>query len=189
MPQQFNRRRAKFVSSLIQGRMLAKLCVYWCVYHFVLWHFMFAYQFLQYRVLVLGGAPAKTFLELYAQFCGQNWTLLMCAVGVFPMIFWDMLKVTHHVAGPLVQFKRALKELSEGKKVDRIVLRRGDMLTDLQDSFNEYLNVLNSGNTNGSPVTPAAESELEDKVAQQLGSLQSEVESATKPAELTPSHV
>ena len=139
-----NVRKKLYVSHMIQGRMLLKLSLYWAVYHFVLWHAMFLYRYMQYRADVLGGATQVPFAELYATFLTQHYSLILCAIGLFPIILWDMVKVTHRIAGPLVRFQHTLRDLTTGLRVKPIKLRKGDMLVELQDIFNEYITELNA---------------------------------------------
>jgi len=137
-------RKKLFVSRKIQGRMLLKLALYWGVYHLVLWHAMFVYRYLQYRADVLGGATQVPFAELYSTFVTQHYSMILCAVGLFPIIFWDMVKVTHRIAGPLVRFQNKLRDMKNGERPEPIKLRKGDLLVDLQDAFNEYVAILDT---------------------------------------------
>ena len=70
------------------------------------------------------------------------WTFALITAA-FPVIIRDMVKTTHRIAGPLVRFERVLAELARGKRVERVQLRKHDMLFDLQDSFNEFIDVYN----------------------------------------------
>ena len=58
--------------------------------------------------------------EFHAAFIRQNSSLVLCALFVFPLVAWDMLKLTHRVAGPLYRFRRVLEALV--KSVDVIVI-------------------------------------------------------------------
>lgn len=134
-----HRRKKEFVNKKIQGKLLVRLAVYWIVYHVMLWHAMFLYRFMYYRGEVLAGGRSLSFSQLYSQFVETHFSLIVCAVLVFPVILWDMLKLSHKVAGPLVRFQHALRQLGRGEYVERISLRKGDLLTDYQDAFNEFL--------------------------------------------------
>lgn len=134
-----NLRRKLFVNKTIQGRALVHLAVYWGIYHVVLWHAMFVYRYFEYYRGVLNGDQMETFGALYGDFIARHTPMMLCAVALFPIIFYDMLKFTHRVAGPLVRFNNALKALAEGRKVARIKTRDGDLLNEFQDTFNEFL--------------------------------------------------
>ncbi len=55
---------------------------------------------------------------------------------------WDVVRVTHRVAGPLVRFRECLKALSRGEHVPFVRIRKGDYLVDMERAFNEYLATL-----------------------------------------------
>lgn len=154
-------RRKYYVSSPIQGRLITRMAAYWCVYHLVLWHAMFLYRFLQYRDSLADGAPEVPWWNLYTAFAFENSTMLICAVLVFPIILWDMIHLTHRVAGPLVRFQNTLRRMSEGEEVKEVKLREGDMLDDLRDAFNDFLDSLQERKKGDSQLevavmTPAA---------------------------------
>ena len=140
--QRRSRRRKIYVNPMIQGRMLARMAVYWGIYHVVLWHAMFLYHFLEYREALLHGAQAVTVFELYRSFAAQNYPVVVCALAVFPVVLWDMLSQTHRIAGPLVRFQNALRQLAAGHYVGKVKLRKDDLLMDFQEAFNDYLDSL-----------------------------------------------
>ena len=43
-------RKKKFVSGPIQGRLLLRMGVYWVLYHVILWHALFIFRYVEYRV-------------------------------------------------------------------------------------------------------------------------------------------
>jgi hypothetical protein len=132
-------RRQVYVNRVIQGRMLRRFVVMWFVYHLVLWHAMFLYRYLQYRGELLAGAAPQPFADLYTGFLLTHYSLLICALAVLPVLMWDMTRTSHRIAGPLVRFQRALSELAEGRRVDPVQIRKGDLLLEFQDAFNEFL--------------------------------------------------
>ena len=149
-----SRRKKVYVNPMIQGRLLGRMAVYWGLYHVVLWHAMFLYRFLQHRDAVLEGAPAVPFWTLYTSFVSHNYPVVVCALAVFPVVLWDMLSQTHRIAGPLVRFQNAMRQMLAGHRVDRIQLRKDDLLMDFQDTFNEFLDWYNSRQP--APRVPAA---------------------------------
>jgi hypothetical protein len=132
-------RRQVYVNRTIQGRMLRRFALMWFIYHVVLWNAMFLYRYLQYRGELLAGAAPLPFADLYSDFCLQHYSVLVCALAVLPVLLWDMVRMSHRVAGPLVRFQRALSEIAEGRPVDRVQIRDGDLLIEFQDEFNAFL--------------------------------------------------
>ena len=153
-----HQRKQVYVSRAIQGRIVSKLAFYWVIYHLALWHAMFLFHFFLYRGQLMANPQmtAIPFSTQYVQFLVQHYSMLLCAAAVFPLIFWDMMKVTHRVAGPLVRFEATLKQLERGEKVRRVELRDGDLMGEFRDSFNSYLEsagLLLDGETTGEPTT------------------------------------
>jgi hypothetical protein len=165
-------RKQVYVSKEIQGQIVSKLAIYWATYHLALWHAMFLFHYFLYRGQLLANpdlAPVPFPIQ-YFQFLTQHYTMLVCAMAVFPLILWDMVKMTHRVAGPLVRFTNSLKQLERGEKVKEIRLRDGDLLCEFQDAFNSYLKKCNlleqdelSARWNDAPARPAATPAAEER--------------------------
>src|SRR6516162_9736690 len=110
------KRKKVFVSRAIQGRILARIVKYWLVCSLSLWHALFLIELARYTIPGLGTrAPRFSPLEAYAQFASQHATLLIASALVFPVILWDMLKLTHQIAGPLVRFEHTLRKMTAGE--------------------------------------------------------------------------
>jgi hypothetical protein len=77
--------------------------------------------------------------DFLMKIAGEHWLLLAMPILLFPAILGDMLSLTHQIAGPLVRFGTVLRDLTAGRSVERIQLREGDLLTEFQDTFNEFL--------------------------------------------------
>ncbi|MBC7818534.1 MAG: hypothetical protein IAG10_16730 [Planctomycetaceae bacterium] len=135
-------RKRLFVNREIQGRLLARTALYWMLYHGVLWMAMFLYRYAEHYGAVQAGAPPRPFADLYGQFVKEHFSMWICAVAILPIVLWDLLKFSHRVVGPLVRFQRTIESLTAGQKVEEVRLRNGDLLFDLQATFNQYLTSL-----------------------------------------------
>lgn len=135
-------RNRLFVNREIQGRLLARTALYWVLYHGVLWMSMFIYRYAEHYGAVKAGAAPRTFADLYGQFVNEHFSMWICAIAILPIVLWDLLKFSHRVVGPLVRFQRTIESLTAGKKVEEVRLRNGDLLFDLQTTFNQYLTSL-----------------------------------------------
>jgi hypothetical protein len=169
------RRKKLFVNQKLQGYALRRVVAYWLIYHVVLWHAMLFYHYMQHKFDVFSGAPPILFGELYGSFLRQHYSTFVCAMAIFPIIFWDMLRATHRVAGPLVRFQNALLQLARGEQVGRIQLRKGDLLTDMEDAFNKFID--STGSTDEADASSAANVQREWKgsdTSSDVGELQSE---------------
>lgn len=134
-----SKRRTVFVNRRIQGAVLLRFMMYWFGYHFLLWHTLFLFHFLQYRVELLNGGTMQSFSDLYLHFTLQYYPLLLAAVGILPMLIYDSVLTTHRIAGPLVRFQAVLRQLQAGAEVREVRLREGDLLTEFRDEFNRFL--------------------------------------------------
>lgn len=130
-------RKKVFVSSTIQGRLVGQLGFYWLLYTFLLWHATYLIE-----TMSVEGVPEPIAIS-YTRFCSQHLVWLLCMVGGIPIILWDMIKMTHRVAGPLVRLERVVRDMACGKKVEPIVLRPNDMLGHFVDTLNELITVHN----------------------------------------------
>ena len=142
LPTKLHPRKRLFVNREIQGRLLARTALYWMLYHGVLWMAMFLYRYAEHRGAMQAGAAPRTFADLYGQFVNEHFSMWICAIAILPIVLWDLLKFSHRVVGPLIPFQRSIERLTAGEQVTEVRLRHGDLLSDLQSAFNQYLTSL-----------------------------------------------
>ena len=157
MTQQKYVRQKYYVNPQLQGRIIRRMATYWCFYHILLWHAMFLYRYIQYRDAVAHGGRSFSIGDLYFGFALQNTTLIVCASLAFPFFLWDVFLLSHRVAGPLVRFQNTLRRMAGGERVSHIELRKGDLVFDLRDAFNDYLDSI-AGRAGGQQAGAGAES-------------------------------
>lgn len=151
---------------------------YWLVYHVVLWHTLFIFEYFHYRVELIGGGTPMSLSELYSQFTSKYYPIIVSALGVLPILAIDMMKYTHRIAGPLVNFANVLQRLRQGEHVDHVTLRQGDLLLELQEEFNAFLKFYNEKQAKTEEVAADLSSidsdELspEDKILEDINALQ-----------------
>lgn len=155
-------RKSLFVNRDIQGRLLARTAMYWMLYHGVLWMAMFLFRYAEHRGAVAAGALPRTFSDLYGQFVREQFSMWVCAVAILPIVLWDLLKFSHRVVGPLVRFQRTIESLTAGNNVTEVRLRDGDLLFDLQTTFNQYLSSLRTMERD--QRTPESETERKTEI-------------------------
>ena len=132
-----------------------------------------------------------TFGELYGSFCVQYYPIVFAALATAPLLLWDVLKMTHGIAGPLIRFETTLQQMKNGERVDKVVLRDHDLLTEFRDEFNSFLEFYNRekfGDAPAQPVTPtenaSTDSALtEEQLHAQVLELQASVAQSTETAE------
>lgn len=171
-----SQRKRIFVNCRIQGSVLLRLIGYWAVYHFVLWHSLFLFEFMRYRVEMLNGGPLMTFSELYAAFFWKYYPMLLAAVTILPLFLYDSIRTTHRIAGPLLRFKNTLKRLRNGEHIESIQLRKGDLLIDFQNEFNEFLKFYNAQLEARSAPGPAdSDASQEAQIHEQINAISAEL--------------
>jgi hypothetical protein len=146
-------RKKSFVNARIQGRIIGRIAAYWVLYHLVLWLGLFVYRFAQHRAAVAAGAELMSIRDLYYQFASEYYPMLFCACLILPLFMIDFVRLTHRIAGPLVRFRIALVQLMQGHRVNEVELRKGDLLTEFQQAFNEFLSFYNR-QIDGQPQPP-----------------------------------
>jgi hypothetical protein len=134
-----SKRHKVYMGGHLQRRIVTRLAIYWGLYHIVLFHGMFFLRYLTYRNEVLNGEAPVPFVELYGTFAWDNFSLVICAAAVCPLILWDMVLLTHRVAGPLWSLERTLERMAKGEVVHKIKFRNGDLVDGLERAFNAYL--------------------------------------------------
>lgn len=136
-------RSSYFISPRIQGRILSRCAVFWAIYHVLMLHTLFGFEFLTQQIEIMNGGASLTFGEMYSAFWGKYYPVVLAALLVFPVLTIDVIKMSHRVVGPLVPFTRAVKSLKNGQPVERVKLRKGDLLIEFQQDFNEFLDWMN----------------------------------------------
>jgi len=64
------------------------------------------------------------------------WPSLAASLLVLPIVIWDVLRVSHRFAGPMVRLRHGLRDLADGKTVRPMKFREGDFWTVFADEFN-----------------------------------------------------
>ncbi len=124
-----DQRKSIFVDDPVQGAMMRRILGHWLGYLFVSCLLELA---LTWMLDPLGG----TSLAL-KKFIQANGPMIVAAAGLIMVFAWDMVTVTHRIAGPMVQLRRQLKALSLGQPTARVAFRPDDFCHELATEFNE----------------------------------------------------
>ncbi|MBP86447.1 MAG: hypothetical protein CMJ64_07000 [Planctomycetaceae bacterium] len=68
---------------------------------------------------------------------------MLASVFVLPVVLWDVLRLSHRFAGPMIRLRHALSDLANGKEVKTVSFRDGDYWTEFADHFNRLNERLN----------------------------------------------
>jgi sensor histidine kinase YesM len=94
---------------------------------------------------VLSVRSICAWMEAVAGPAAAGYYLLFLAatvLGVGFLFFYDAVKYAHRMVGPLYRFRKAIKAIAAGEEVEALSLRKGDMLQEMKDEFNEMLKAL-----------------------------------------------
>jgi hypothetical protein len=125
------KRRQLFVDRHVQGALLLRAAGYWlfCLLTVSL-------MVLCWGVLTGPRAPAAVtlgrLLTTYAP-------ALLASLILLPMVLVDCNRFSNRFVGPLLRFRRTLRQLADGEKVRPIKFREKDYWQDLADTFNDVL--------------------------------------------------
>lgn len=128
-------RKLLFVNQPVQGQLLRRSFASWIVYHVLLWHSLFLFQWMQNG---LGGA-AVTFSEAYKNFSLNNYPIAIVALISLPMFLKTTMKLSHSIVGPLVPIVSILRKIRQGESVQPVQLRKSDLTSSLQQELNEFV--------------------------------------------------
>lgn len=186
-----NQRKKIFINKEIQGKILWRCVAFWAIYHFIMLHTLFAFEFMAYLVSIMNGGSPQSFSDIYTTFLGKYYPIILTALSLLPFLTLDLIKMSHRIVGPFVPFQRAFKDLKAGKRVERIQLREGDLLTEFQTDFNEFLQWYNeeklgSPAKDNSSATESKEGQLEDSIIAEVESLQADASAMTNHDDSTP---
>jgi hypothetical protein len=129
-----------------QTKLSLRIGGYLMVFLVVFCNFLFAWKMIEEGPV----NPGQQFLDTLR----TNVPVIICLFVLVPVMAWDTIRYSHKLVGPLVRFRKTLREMADGEPVRPIKLRDGDYLTDLRDDFNKMLEELQK---RGVPVLKPAD--------------------------------
>ncbi len=118
------------VSKEMQLGFSRRLLVYWCG----TWLAIFAVPICA-RLLV----TKLPFSELASELVADMWFPMMMSLLVLPIIFWDSIRFSHRIAGPVCRINRNIKRLVDGESAEQVTLRENDFCQELANDFNRLV--------------------------------------------------
>ncbi len=184
-------RKKLFINPKIQGRILWRCVIFWGVYHFLMLHTLLVFEFMSLQIQIMNGGSAIAFSELYSIFLGKYYPIVLTAMAIFPILAFDVLKMSHRIVGPLVPFQHAVKKLKNGEHVEEVNLRDGDLLLEFQEDFNEFLKWYNEQKLNPKKsveTSPNAIRDSEEEILAEIETLHKEAVDNTEASPQPESH-
>ena len=121
------RRLNWFVNKELQESLSRRLLVYWCG----TWLAIFAIPIC--ARLIVSELP---FNVLATELVSDLWFPMVMSLLALPIVFWDSIRFSHRIAGPIKRVANDLGRLADGEKVFPVKLRKNDFCHDLADNFN-----------------------------------------------------
>lgn len=133
-----------FVDKGVQGALARRVGLYWMI---CLWGMFGVLAGFPIVVTLLSGLPNSPSVGqlLYTTWL-SFWPTLLASVFVLPVLIWDVLRVSHRFAGPMVRLRHAMRDLADGKDVPPVKFREGDFWTEFADHFNQLNERLRAAN-------------------------------------------
>lgn len=130
-------RRQRIWIDKFQTRLFIRVGMYCLVFQAAAW------------LLVLGEQYLRHLTDSYTDWTSWTFRLMFLVIAsvvgvLLPSVLciYDAVRLSHRVAGPLVRFRQAIREVAEGDEVELVRLRDTDFLQEMRDELNEMLWVL-----------------------------------------------
>jgi hypothetical protein len=120
-----NLRRKHFTDRAVQGALLLHVVGNWLMFLLVVAIFLLFIE-------MFANGPREAVHAMLRRYAPFAWAVVVLA----PMFLWDMVKLSHRFAGPMVRLRREMRNLAEGRAVAPIRFRDGDFWQDLAVDFN-----------------------------------------------------
>jgi hypothetical protein len=124
-------RRQLFVDTKVQGALIVRAIGYWCFCLLTI-----TLMLLCWRILT---GPARMFYMHFDDMSFHYGPALVASLILLPMVIVDLLRTSNRFVGPMVRFRRMMKDLAAGKQVRQIALRDGDFWQDYAKDFNALI--------------------------------------------------
>ena len=122
------RRRKYFIEPKVQGAILRQAACYWL------------FGSLTYTLVVCIYRIVPYWLSGEAVDSGTIWyhlaPMVVSSTVLLPIVMFSAVRFSHRFVGPMVRFRRILRQLSEGEPVPSVELRRNDFWRDVANELN-----------------------------------------------------
>jgi hypothetical protein len=126
----FERRTKWFVNKQLQESLSRRLLVYWCG----TWLAIFAIPIVT-RLMV----SKLPFRVLASELVSDLWFPMVMSLLALPIVFWDSIRFSHRIAGPVKRIGNDMRRLADGEPVFPVKLRANDFCHELAENFNLLL--------------------------------------------------
>ena len=101
------------------------------------WYFCTSLILMTMAIFISLRDPSRSALLLIYELWTYFSPAIVASVFVLPLFIYDILKLSHKIAGPLERLSTEMTKLTDGQKVDTLRFRTGDYWPELAEKFNE----------------------------------------------------
>ncbi|MEX2288216.1 MAG: hypothetical protein WD648_14065 [Planctomycetaceae bacterium] len=123
------KRNGHLVRSRVQKDVLLRFVLHWLALTATYFGIVFCIHFFM-------SDPTETVPSILHQMWQRYSLLVLVMFSLVPYFLYDLIKLTHRFAGPMVRFENALHRAAQGESVKPIKLRKGDYWHEFADDLN-----------------------------------------------------
>ena len=153
-------RLKKLINWTVQGPIVTRLMVHFLAYNTATLFLLLVVYGVKSSLDVISDSPSR--MES-ATFWQQASPVVICVLVMMPFMVWDLMQLTNRIAGPLYRFESLLKDFAKTGKLKAAVLRDGDLLTNYQIQFNEFVAAMHVRYPELRPATQPAKADSVSK--------------------------
>ena len=128
-----SRRAGKVANRRVQYALVGRVLTHWIFFTVA------TCIFLLISYALFGREPGQSLGQFFSGYAKEVLPLLVVSVFLLPIFLVDINKVSHRFAGPMVRFRRGLKEVAQGDQVQEMSFRPGDFWQDMATDFNKAI--------------------------------------------------
>ncbi|MDG2014694.1 MAG: hypothetical protein P8J33_14400 [Pirellulaceae bacterium] len=122
-------RRQHWVDSSVQGNLVRRVLVHWCIF--------FAGTLVCMSVLqMLLGDPNKAIVDRLTTSGSSMLLLTVIMLSLFPAFALDTVRFSNRFVGPVARLRRVMRELVQGEKPGSLAFRDNDFWSEVAEEFN-----------------------------------------------------
>jgi hypothetical protein len=89
-------------------------------------------------VQLIYAPESPTFMKAMAQSFSAQMPLLCVMLLLVPVYVWDVVKLSHRFAGPMLRLRRILNDLADGGRASALKFRPNDFWHETATEFNRF---------------------------------------------------
>ena len=134
-------RLKKLINWTVQGPIVTRLIIHFLAYNMAMLFLLLLVYGIKTSLAAIAETPVSAEPMTFWQ---QAAPVVICMCAMMPFMIWDLVKLTNRIAGPLFRFESILKDFATSGLLRKAALREGDLLTDYQKQFNEFVESLHA---------------------------------------------